>query len=91
MPTHTGVRLIFDPEAKPINRQYTIVNPTITSLLIDGEPPSDKTAAGSQNAKDVIMHMLRVMIIRLKRPNLSARYPGAQRPRDEPALKMATS
>ena len=64
MPTHTGVSDMFDPLAKPMTIEYTIVNPTI-ALLLFGCSPSELTAAGSQSVSDVVKHMNSVMIIRL--------------------------
>ena len=61
----TGVRLILEPEAKPMTMQNAMVKPTIALLFIKWDVPSANTAAGSQRAKDEIMHMLSVIIIRL--------------------------
>lgn len=81
---------MFAPDPNPPKMQYTIVNATM-ALLVPGCEPSERTAPGSQNAKAEIMQMVRVMSIKLKRPNLSAAQPGAHRPMHEEALKIATS
>lgn len=47
--------------------------------------------AGSQKVNDVAAQTARAAIIRLKRPNLSARRPGTHRPKQLPALKIAMS
>jgi len=51
----------------------------------------DVRAAGSQSPKVVIMHrkIIRIMVLNL--PILSARRPGAHRPKKEPALRIEMS
>ena len=56
---------MFEPEAKPMTMQNTIVKPTIVLLFIARDVPSDNTAAGSQRAKEETIHMVSVMIMRL--------------------------
>ena len=57
---------MFEPDAKPMSRQYTIVNPMMTLLLAEcGNAESERTAAGSQSASDELMHMKSVIIMRL--------------------------
>ena len=50
-----------------------------------------RSDAGSQNTSDVAEQTASAAIMLLKRPSLSARRPGTQRPRQLPALKMAMS
>lgn len=88
-PTHTGVREMFDPDAKPKITAYTIDSALIVAAVFD--VAGVRMAAGSQNVNDVAPHTARAPIMQLKRPNLSANKPGTHRPRQLPALKMAIS
>lgn len=51
----------------------------------------DGNAAGSQNARVETAHWAIIRIIVLNLPILSARMPGAHRPKNEPPLKIAIS
>ncbi len=67
----------------PINTAYETVRPKFAEWL---EPRSEKTAAGSQRPMELVMQKNTVKIMMLYRPNLSARYPEAQRPIDDDPL-----
>ena len=73
MPTQTGVKLMLEPEAKPMKIAYTIVSPTMTLSPVDRSEPAAKTLAGSHSANEATKHIESVTIIILYRPNLSAK------------------
>ena len=80
---------MFDPEAKPNMTAYTIDRALIAATAEGDDGASSD--AGNQNVKEVAEQIARAAIMLLKRPSLSARKPGTQRPTQLPALKMARS
>jgi len=78
---------MLDPEAKPKTIEYTIVRAftVVTWAELDGS----NSAAGNHRVMVVAPQRANAAIILLNRPSLSAMYPGAHRPRHEPAFMNA--
>ncbi len=82
-PTHTGVRLMFEPLAKP-NVKAKMINCAIPPAPASGEQVNHRQRTERK-------HIATVAIMILNLPIRSAMKPGAHRPKKEPTLRMERS
>ena len=93
---------MLEPDAKPKSRAYVTSSgirwsppPSSPPAVLPSpaalpSPTPDIKSTGNQSATVVPRQSSSIRIIVLNRPSRSATYPGSQRPKQEPALKMAT-
>lgn len=89
MLTQTGVKLMFEPLANPKSTQNAIVRPKTVLELSLRDADEESKVAGSQKHNEDITHSDSARSMALNRPILSASKPGSQRPKAEPAFKIA--
>ena len=77
------------PEAKPNSKANATRRPFEEEE--EDEEEDEDVAAGSQSAKVVRAQRDTIRIMVLKRPILSARSPGAHRPKNDPAFKIESN